>query len=152
MNEDNFCRFFELKSENIKDILPMMKNFYALDNYAFDEKLALKNFQKFIDNPDLGKAFLISFENQIAGYIILVNFFSFEFGGKIWFLDELYIDSGFQGKSIGKKAIDFIRNLAGENQIPVILLEVENHNERAIKLYEKFGFEKHKRSVMILKN
>ena len=151
MDEENFS-VSDLKSENIKDILPMMKDFYELDNYPFDEKSAWRNFQKFIENPDFGKAFLISENQQIAGYFILVNFFSFEFGGNIWFLDELYIDSKFQGKSLGKKTVDFVKNLAKENKISVVFLEVENHNERAIKLYEKSGFAKHKRSLMILRN
>ena len=144
--------FLDLKSQHFSEVLRMMKDFYAIDNYPIDEKLSLKNFEFFVENPSAGKAYLINYGIEPAGYIIVVKIFSFEFGGYIWLLDELYVDPRFQGKSIGKKAVDFIIQESKKQHIPVVLLEVENHNHRAISLYENNGFEMHKRSLMILKN
>ncbi len=69
--------------------------------------------------------------------------------GNVLLLDELYIDSNFQGKGIGKKAMEFIKQFAQENNYKKIVLEVEPHNQRAIQLYEKEKFKKHKRNLMI---
>ncbi len=79
----------------------------------------------------------------------MVQFFSFEMSGNVLLLDELYIDSNFQGKGIGKKAMEFIKQFSQENNYKKIVLEVEPHNQRAIQLYEKEQFKKHKRNLMI---
>ena len=137
---------------DIPDLCQMMKDFYAIDFYPFDEKLTNENFQKFINDDKYGECFKIIFEGEIAGYIILVKYFSFEFGGEILFLDELFVKPEFQGKSLGRKALEFVKNYSSENKFDVVLLEIENHNDKAKKLYEHFGFQNHKRSLMILKN
>ncbi|WP_312765909.1 GNAT family N-acetyltransferase [Epilithonimonas sp.] len=143
-----------LKAEisDISKLSQMMKDFYSIDLYPFDEIKTKDNFDKFINNENYGNCFKIVFEGEIAGYIILAKYFSFEFGGEILFLDELFVKPEFQGKSLGKKALEFVKNYSIENNFKVVLLEIENHNERAKKLYEHYGFQNHKRSLMILKN
>lgn len=137
---------------DIPELSQMMKDFYAIDLYPFNEKVTSDNFQTFINEEKYGDCFKIIFEDQIAGYIILVKYFSFEFGGEILFLDELYVKPEFQGKSLGKKALEFVKDYSTENHFKVVLLEIENHNDKAKKLYEHYGFQNHKRSLMILKN
>jgi len=137
---------------DIPDLCQMMKDFYAIDLYPFDEKTTTDNFVRFINNHHYGECFKIVFEQQIAGYIILAKYFSFEFDGEILFLDELFVKPEFQGKSLGKKALEFVKNYSIENSFKIVLLEIENHNEKAKKLYEHYGFQNHKRSLMILKN
>jgi len=143
-----------LKAEisDIPELSQMMKDFYAIDFYTFDEQKTKDNLGKFINNENYGNCFKIIFEGEIAGYIILAKFFSFEFGGEILFLDELFVKLEFQGKSLGKKALAFVKDYSVKNNFKVVLLEIENHNEKARKLYEHYGFENHKRSLMILKN
>ena len=140
------------KISDIPELSQMMQDFYAIDFYPFDEQKTKDNFGKFINNENYGNCFKIIFEGEIAGYIILVKYFSFEFGGEILFLDELFVKPEFQGKSLGKKALEFVKDFSVVNQFKVVLLEIENHNEKAKKLYENYGFENHKRSLMILKN
>lgn len=144
--------FKNLESEHISDVIRLMTDFYVIDNYPIDKEKSIKNFEFFINNESAGKAYVIKSENEIAGYIIIAKIFSFEFGGYIWLLDELYVDDKYRGQSIGKLAVDFVKEKSLEENIPVILLEVENHNERAIQLYQSKSFEMHKRSLMILKN
>lgn len=140
------------KHSDIPELCAMMKDFYAIDSYPFDKKITTDNFEKFINNDGYGTCFKIVSEGEIAGYIILAKYFSFEFGGEILFLDELYVKPEFQGKALGKNALEFVKDFSAENNFKVVLLEIENHNEKAKGLYEQFGFQNHKRSLMILKN
>ncbi|MCG2792690.1 MAG: GNAT family N-acetyltransferase [Weeksellaceae bacterium] len=140
------------KYSDIPQLSQMMKDFYAIDFYPFDEKLTNENFEKFMNGDKYGDCFKIVFQGQIAGYLILVKYFSFEFGGEILFLDELFVKPEFRGKSLGKKALEFVKNYSVENGFKAVLLEIENHNGKAKKLYEHYGFQNHKRSLMILKN
>nr|WP_298001346.1 GNAT family N-acetyltransferase [uncultured Flavobacterium sp.] len=138
-----------LTKENIPTIVNLMVNFYAIDGYPINKENTTNLFSEFVNKPESGKCFVIKYNNEICGYTILIQFFSFEMGGYVLLLDELYIDNNFQGKGIGKKAMEFIKQFAQNNNYKKIVLEVEPHNQRAIQLYQKENFRKHKRDLMI---
>ena len=140
--------FKPLEIADIEVITQMMQNFYAIDNYPMDVEVAKTLFQEFITNEHLGKSWLIYSENEIVGYIILTYIFSFEYGGKIAFLDELFIKETARGKGFGKEAIQFIQREAPKLSLKLLYLEVEPHNENAQKLYLAHDFELHNRKLM----
>lgn len=143
--------FEELKSENINTIVQLMSDFYAIDNYPIDVPLAKRNFEYFIQQPQLGSVFEIRYENEIVGYILFATLFSFEFGGTLAFLDELYISEKMRGKGLGKLAVDFAKDFAKKQDYKVLYLEVEPHNIKAQELYKKADFKTHHRGLMIHK-
>ena len=140
--------FKPLEIADIEIITQMMQDFYAIDNYPMDVEVAKTLFQEFISNEHLGKSWLIYSENEIVGYIILTFIFSFEYGGKIAFLDELFIKETARGKGFGKEAIQFIQQEVPKLSLKLLYLEVEPHNENAQKLYLAHDFELHNRKLM----
>ena len=140
--------FKPLEISDIEVITQMMQDFYAIDNYPMDVEVAKKLFQEFISNEHLGKSWLIYTENEIVGYIILTFIFSFEYGGKIAFVDELFIKETARGKGIGKEAIQFIQREVPKLSLKLLYLEVEPHNENAQKLYLAHDFVIHNRKLM----
>ena len=140
--------FKPLEIADIEIITLMMQDFYAIDNYPMDVEVTKTLFQEFISNEHLGKSWLIYSENEIVGYIILTFIFSFEYGGKIAFLDELFIKETARGKGFGKEAIQFIQREVPKLSLKLLYLEVEPHNENAQKLYLAHDFELHNRKLM----
>lgn len=140
--------FKPLEIADIEVITQMMQDFYAIDNYPIDIEVAKNLFQEFITNEHLGKSWLIYSENEIVGYIILTFIFSFEYGGKIAFVDELFIKETARGKGIGKEAIQFIQREVPKLSLKLLYLEVEPHNENAQKLYLAHDFVIHNRKLM----
>ena len=140
--------FKPLEIADIEIITQMMQDFYAIDNYPMDVEVTKTLFQEFISNEHLGKSWLIYSENEIVGYIILTFIFSFEYGGKIAFVDELFIQETARGKGFGKEAIQFIQQEVPKLSLKLLYLEVEPHNENAQKLYLAHDFELHNRKLM----
>lgn len=140
--------FKPLEITDISIIIQMMQDFYSIDNYPMDVEVAKELFQEFISNEHLGKSWLIYSENEIVGYIILTFIFSFEYGGKIAFVDELFIKETARGKGFGKEAIQFIQQEVPKLSLKLLYLEVEPHNENAQKLYLAHDFELHNRKLM----
>jgi ribosomal protein S18 acetylase RimI-like enzyme len=140
--------FKTLTLSDIETVVSMMEEFYAIDNYPISVDVSKALFKEFISNENLGKAWLIVSDNEIVGYIILTVIFSFEYQGKIAFLDELYVTEKARGKGIGSKAIEFIKGESHKLSLNLIYLEVEAHNENAQKLYLANGFESHNRQLM----
>lgn len=140
--------FKPLEISDISIITKMMQDFYAIDNYPMNVEVAKNLFQEFISNEHLGKSWLIYSENEIVGYIILTFIFSFEYGGKIAFVDELFIKETARGKGFGKEAIQFIQQEVPKLSLKLLYLEVEPHNENAQKLYLAHDFVHHNRKLM----
>ena len=129
----------------------MMQDFYAIDNYPIDLDVSKKLFQEFIADEKLGKSWIIYSDQKVAGYVILTYVFSFEYQGRIAFLDELYIKESFRGKGIGKQTLDFVKQKTLLSNVKLIYLEVENHNENAQKLYLANDFVIHNRKLLKFK-
>jgi ribosomal protein S18 acetylase RimI-like enzyme len=146
-------QFEPLTTARIGIIVKMMKDFYAIDNYPIEKTITTSLFEEFIADQKLGKAFLLlnteeGKKEEVIGYIILTFIFSFEYKGKIAFLDELYIKEAFRGKGIGSNAILFIKEEVKKLDLQLLYLEVEKHNENGQKLYLANGFEWHNRKFM----
>ena len=141
-------QFKPLVVTDIDTIVTMMKAFYAIDNYPIDKEKSKTLFQEFISNEDLGKSWLILSDEETVGYVILTFVFSFEYQGKIAFLDELYLNEKARGKGIGSQAVTFVLEQSKKLSLQLIYLEIENHNQNAQKLYLASGFELHNRKLM----
>ena len=144
-------QFKPLIISDIETVVLMMQEFYAIDNYPIDVDVSKTLLTEFISNKNLGKAWLIIFNDEIVGYAIITFIFSFEYQGKIAFLDELYVTEKARGKGIGSKAIEFVKVQSHKLSLKLIYLEVESHNKKAQNLYIANGFEMHNRKLMRLK-
>jgi ribosomal protein S18 acetylase RimI-like enzyme len=140
--------FKPLAAPDIETIVVMMQEFYTIDNYPISIDISKALFQEFISKENLGKAWLIVSDNEIVGYLIITFVFSFEYQGRIAFLDELYVTEKARGKGIGSEALSFIKTESQKLSLKLIYLEVESHNEKAQKLYLASGFETHNRQLM----
>jgi len=141
-------QFQPLEKKDIDTVTPLMSEFYAIDHYPFDTTTAIDLFEEFLASDNLGKCWLLLWNQEVVGYLILTFVFSFEYQGKIAFLDELYIQPKAQGQGIGKSAVAFTKTQSEELGLKLLYLEVEEHNLSAQQLYLKSGFSIHPRKLM----
>ena len=125
---------------DIPEILDMMAEFYAIDDYPFDRHLNERNLYKFLADEKLGKLWLIIQDSNIVGYVVLAFGFSFEYGGRDAFIDELFIKNQYRGKGIGTEVLKMLEKEAADLGVQAIHLEVEKHNEKGNRLYTKSGY------------
>lgn len=141
-------KFIEIKEKDSQAILDMMADFNAIDNYPFDRQKCLENLDILILNKHLGRIWMIQAEDALAGYIVLTFGFSFEYKGRMAMIDEFYIIENYRNLGIGRKTMEFMQEKAAELGVRTILLEVENHNEKAKRLYFKQGYSGKDRSLL----
>ena len=63
-------------------------------------------------------------------------------GRNVLVIHRLCVHPEYQGKGVAKKMLNFIEDLAAENNYSCIRLDAYSGNERAIRLYENFGYKK----------
>ncbi len=136
------------ETSDIETLTHMMRDFYMIDAYPFDEKTAAHRIGQFLSQPDWGRICLIESDGAVAGYYALTYIYSFEFGGRMAFVDELYINPEFRGRGLGKFAIGDILEFAKASGLKMLYLEIEPENHNAAKLYKACGFEMSRRGLM----
>lgn len=142
--------FKPIEVQDIPILIAMMEEFYAIDNYPIDANVSRGLMHEFLKNESLGRGWLILKDNEPVGYVIMTFVFSFEYKGRIAFLDELFISSTTRGLGFGKQALDFVTEQAKILSVKIIYLEIEGHNTVAQKLYLSKDYEIHNRGLMKL--
>lgn len=137
MNMNSTIRIMNEKDKS--DILEMMRVFYAspaVHTNGSDEIFQSDIENCINDNPYL-EGYVIEDSNGIQGYAMVAKSFSTEFGKPCIWIEDLYIKEDCRGLGLGNMLMDFIT----QNYTDCIFrLEVEEENERAVKLYKKCGF------------
>jgi len=106
--------------------------------YAMPESKIIKTVERSFSHPDQVQIKIFEVNKTIAGYALLTFYWSNEYNGIVVILDEFYVMPHFRSKGIGSK---FIAYLSQQTDYKIIQLEVFNTNTKAVKLYEKSGFE-----------
>ncbi|MBQ7292025.1 MAG: GNAT family N-acetyltransferase [Clostridia bacterium] len=120
--------------------ISMAKDFYAspavLENIP--EENITHSFCEFLGDTPYGDAFVFEENGSVIGYGVLAYTYSQEAGGKVVWLEEIYVLSAYRGRGYGSEFIDFVLK-----EIPAARyrLETEPENEKAAALYRRKGFE-----------
>ncbi|MDY5577222.1 MAG: GNAT family N-acetyltransferase [Lachnospiraceae bacterium] len=88
---------------------------------------------------DYLECFFIEKEGKTAGFLLLSYSFSQESGGKIAWIEEIYIQPEYQGQGLGKEFFRFIEENI-EPKVTRIRLEIEPDNDGARRLYQSMGY------------
>ena len=131
-------------------LLLMQEAFYAIDHYPFNRSKAEKVMQHFLETPTLGMIWVVQRKpvDEPIGYLALTYGYSFEFGGRIAFIDEFFLQAAFRHQGWGTQILDFVLDQAKRLNLQVLHLEAERHNQSGKALYHKFGFRDHDRHLM----
>ncbi|MBB6459026.1 GNAT family N-acetyltransferase [Flammeovirga kamogawensis] len=76
----------------------------------------------------------LKYNNVCVGYI------GFKNEEENLFLSKVYVDADYRGKSIGKKAIQFVEEQARHRNKKGVRLTVNKYNENSIAVYKKMNF------------
>lgn len=106
-----------------------------------------RTFEEMMRSDVYVDGFLLEYGGEAAGYMLIAKTFSQEPGGLAIWVEELSILEPFQGKGLGGEALKWVK--ARYPDCRRIRLEVERDNERAIRLYERLGYEELKYYQMV---
>lgn len=114
---------------------------HKIEVESFKRPWSFASFIFEIKNP-FSFFYVIEKDKKIIGYFILWDM------GEEFHLANIAVKKEERGKGYGRMMLDKILEMAKKENKKRIRLEVRVSNERAIKIYEKFGFKK----TRIIKN
>ena len=121
----------------------MMAALYVEDAATFDGMSSAhfeRTIERFLSHPETGAIARLWDDASLAGYALLVPYWSNEFGGTITFIDELYVKPEYRSRGLASAFIDFVFATQPFGMV-ACLLETTKSNERARRLYERNGFQ-----------
>ena len=118
----------------------MAKDFYSSPAVLEDipEGNISSSFEAFLEGNPYGDAFIFESDGQTVGYGVLAYTWSQEAGGRVVWIEEIYIKEEFRGCGYGS---EFIKHVLEAIPAKRYRLETEPENEKAAALYRRLGFE-----------
>lgn len=121
-------------------VMEMMRVFYAspavLSNGS--EEIFINDIENCINDSPYLEGYIFEDSGEIQGYAMVAKSFSTEFGKTCIWIEDLYIKNEYRGLGIGSMFLNYIKEKYADS---IIRLEVEEENERAVKVYQKCGFD-----------
>ncbi|MBQ1547600.1 MAG: GNAT family N-acetyltransferase [Lachnospiraceae bacterium] len=129
----------EMAESDRDNVLEMMREFYSSPAVFTDgsDEIFLKDIDNCVNDNPYVEGYIFEGESNILGYAMIAKSFSTEFGKQCIWIEDLYIKDQYRGLGIGKKFMEFVTEKYTDC---IYRLEVEEENERAVRLYEKSGF------------
>jgi ribosomal protein S18 acetylase RimI-like enzyme len=132
-------------------VAQFMAEYYAFDHLRYDPQVQPSALAQLLEPNPAGEVYLLTRAGVAVGYMVLIYYFSLEFGGQIIVLDELYLRPEARGCGLGRAALAFAHSRCQQVQACCLRLEVERSNLRAAGVYKAFGFTPEERNLMSIR-
>lgn len=131
----------DLTSEYKDEFIDMVKKFYTSEAvmHGVDEQNILNAYDAFINKKDESIRILILKEGlNVVGYSVLALYHSLEAGGKVLWIEEIFLKEEYRGHGYFSQYFKFIEK--EYSYVKRIRLEATAENDKAIKMYLGKGF------------
>lgn len=113
---------------------------------ARDKQLA--GLQLILDNPALGRLFVLRIDGKIAGMANALITVSTALGAPVVLLEDLIVSQAWRGKGYGRRLVEQVCNWAQTQGMARVTLLADRDNASALAFYETLGFAK---SAMVVR-
>ena len=129
-----------MTSEDKACVIEMMRVFYASEAVWSNgsEEIFGNDIENCVNESPYLEGYIFEASGEVQGYAMVAKSFSTEFGKPCIWIEDLYIKDEYRGSGLGSRFLDYI---AKKYQNAILRLEVEKENKRAVRVYEKNGFE-----------
>jgi GNAT superfamily N-acetyltransferase len=138
------CSNLELKEALSHDtdlLLELMSGFNQEENIDFDTEVYRERIHVAVNSPQLVKIWMIVANSCAVGYAILTFTFSFEFGGIIATIDEIYIAPEKRGQGLGTSVLELLAQYAITSGATTLSGDISDEKPWLSTFYKRAGFE-----------
>ncbi|MCX8085550.1 MAG: molybdenum ABC transporter ATP-binding protein [Rhodocyclaceae bacterium] len=101
----------------------------------------LAGLKQILDEPSLGRLFVLRIGGQIAGMANALITVSTALGGKVLLLEDVIVAAPFRGRGYGRRLVEHVLGWAREEGFLRVTLLADRDNAPALAFYERLGFE-----------
>ncbi|MFT3850363.1 MAG: GNAT family N-acetyltransferase [Propionivibrio sp.] len=101
----------------------------------------LRGLRLILDNPQLGRLFVLRVDGKIAGMANALITISTAEGCPVLLLEDVIVGAGFRGLKLGRRLVEHVLDWARAQGMPRVTLLADRDNSPALAFYDRLGFE-----------
>ena len=134
----------EISQAGISDLdqlADLLAELFTLESdFRPDREKQLRGLRLILDNPALGRLFVLRDRGRVAGMANLLIAVSTAEGCRVAVLEDVIICGEHRGKGLGRRLVEHVLAWAGANGMARVTLLADRDNEAALGFYRKLGF------------
>lgn len=135
--------FTQAGPDDIARLSPLVAGFHAMRGERTRPDQRLDALRPLLENPDLGRVWLIGPTISPVGYLVVTFGYSIALGGRDARLDEFYLRENARGKGVGAKILDAVRPFLREAGVKTLWVETDRDDPAQRRLFARAGFVAH---------
>jgi len=129
-------------ADDLPQLADLLAELFALESdFTPDREKQLRGLRLILDEPALGRLFVLRIAGQVAGMANALITVSTAEGGKVLLLEDVIVSRAHRGGGYGRKLIEHVLDWAREHGMTRVTLLADRDNSAALDFYRAQGFE-----------
>jgi GNAT superfamily N-acetyltransferase len=127
--------------EDLPFMADLLAELFALESdFRPDREKQISGLRTILDEPELGKLFVLRVDGQVAGMANALITISTAEGGRALLLEDVIIHRDHRGGGFGRQLVEHVLHWAKLRGIVRVTLLADRDNQPALDFYHKLGF------------
>ena len=127
---------------DLDQLADLLAELFTLESdFCPDREKQLRGLRLILDNPALGRLFVLRDCGRVAGMANALITVSTAEGSRVAMLEDVIIRNEYRGKGLGRRLVEHVLAWARIEGMTRVTLLADRDNEAALRFYRKLGFE-----------
>ncbi|MCK9200298.1 MAG: GNAT family N-acetyltransferase [Gallionella sp.] len=128
--------------DDLPQLADLLAELFSLESdFQPERDKQLRGLQLILDNPALGRLFVLRVDGKVAGMANALVTVSTAEGGRVLLLEDVIVSSEHRGGGLGRRLVEHVLDWAKEQGMTRVTLLADRDNHAALDFYRKLGFE-----------
>lgn len=139
------------EAADLEQLADLLAELFTLESdFRPDREKQLRGLSLILDNPALGRLFVLRDQGRVAGMANVLITVSTAEGCRVAVLEDVIVRNEYRSKGLGRRLVEHILCWAGMEGMTRVTLLADRDNRAALDFYRKLGF-KHSHMAVLRK-
>src|SRR5574340_614058 len=133
----------QAEAADLDQLAGLLAELFTLENdFRPDREKQLRGLRLILDNPALGRLFVLRDRGRVAGMANMLITISTAEGCRVAVLEDVIIHNEHRGKGLGRRLVEHVLAWAGTEGMARVTLLADRDNKAALDFYRRLGFDR----------
>jgi len=136
-------------AEDLPQLADLLAELFTLESdFKPERDKQLRGLQLILDNPSLGRLFVLRVDGKVAGMANALVTVSTAEGGRVLLLEDVIVSREHRGGGLGRKLVEHVLDWARGQGMTRVTLLADRDNTPALDFYRRLGYETSNMTVL----